>query len=152
MFNLCISELSDIIEGTVRLGAMPPLAGQFEPIGRIVADVQRLQNRDVLWMFESPACGSFQAEDAYARGALGVIVTDRVIEPWAGKFSVSVADSVKALHRLMRCLRAEDGRWPESVFGTDEATQGLMQAVWHEDTEAISSIISCLHQRATSVA
>ena len=48
MFNLCISELSEITEGSVTLGAMPPLAGLFEPIGRIVVDVREVRSRDVL--------------------------------------------------------------------------------------------------------
>lgn len=153
MFNLCIAELSEIIEGSVSLGAMPPLAGLFEPVGRIVVDVCEVQQRDVLWTFETPsrhAC--YQAEGAFSRGALGVVVVGRRIEPWAGKFSVNVADSISAFHRLMRCLRTDDGGWPAALFGQDELTQGMMQAVWQRETEEVRAIIERLQQRAMAAA
>ncbi|MEO8495496.1 MAG: hypothetical protein ABI614_10535 [Planctomycetota bacterium] len=153
MFNLCIAELSEIIEGGVTLGAMPPLAGLFEPVGRVVIDVREIRNRDVFWTFGSQsqhAC--YQADEAFARGALGVVVTGRRIEPWAGKFCVNVADSVAALHRMMRCLRVDGSNWPAAVFGQDESMQEMMQAVWSHDQEAVRSIVERLDQRATSAA
>ncbi|HRX78466.1 MAG TPA: hypothetical protein P5307_05350 [Pirellulaceae bacterium] len=153
MFNLCIAELSEIIEGSVSLGAMPPLAGLFEPIGRVVVDVREIQTRDVLWTFESRSKHAYyQTEDAYARGAMGVVVVGRRIEPWAGKFCVNVADSVHALHRLMRCLRLGNGDWPATVFGQDESMQEMMQAVWQRDQEAVRAIAERLDQRAISAA
>ncbi len=153
MFNLCIAELSEIIEGSVSLGAMPPLAGLFEPVGRIVVDVREVRNRDVLWTFESQAQHAcWQADDAFSRGALGIVVAGRKIEPWAGKFSATVADSVAALHRMMRCLRAKDGSWPAAIFGQDESMQEMMRAVWSRDLEAVRSIVGRLDHRATSAA
>ena len=153
MFNLSIAELSEIIEGSVSLGAMPPLAGVCEPVGRVVVDVREVRNRDVLWTFESPsgrAC--YQADDAFSRGALGVVVAGRRIEPWAGKFCVNVADSIAALHRMMRCVRARDGSWPATVFGQDETMREIMRAIWRQDLEDVHSIVARLDQRATSVA
>jgi len=153
MFHLCIAELSEIIEGSVSLGAMPPLAGLFEPVGRVVVDVREVRNRDVLWTFESQSQNAcHQADDAFSRGALGVVVAGRRIEPWAGKFCASVADSIAALHRLMRCVRADDGNWPATVFGQDEAMREMMRAVWQHDLEAVRSIVECLDRRATSAA
>jgi hypothetical protein len=153
MFNLCIAELSEIIEGSVSLGAMPPLAGLFEPIGRVVVDVREIQNRDVLWTFESRSKQAYyQVEDAYARGAMGVVVGGRRMEPWAGKFCVNVSDPIGALHRLMRCIRADDGSWPAAVFGQDETMQEMMQAIWARDLDVVRSIIARLDQRAISAA
>ena len=153
MFNLCIAELSEIIEGSVSLGAMPPLAGLLEPIGRVVVDVREIRNRDVLWTFESRSTQTYyQVEDAYARGATGVVVVGRRIEPWAGKFCVNVADSIGAFHRLMRCVRSGNGDWPAAVFGQDETMQEMMQAIWNRDLELVRSIIARLDQRAISAA
>ena len=153
MFNLCIAELNDIIEGSVSLGAMPPLAGLFEPVGRVVVDVREVRNRDVLWMFESPSRqAGYQADDAFSRGALGVVVAGRRIEPWAGKFCVNVTDSIAALHRMMRCLRESDGNWPATVFGQDEVMRQIMRAVWQHDLEDVRSIVARLDQQATSAA
>ena len=132
---------------------MPPLAGLFEPVGRVVVDVREARNRDVLWMFDSQsrhAC--YQADEAFSRGALGVVVAGRRIEPWAGKFCVNVANSIAALHRLMRCMRADDGNWPTTVFGQDDAMQEIMQSVWQRDLEAIRSIVARLDPRTTSAA
>ncbi|MCA9119108.1 MAG: hypothetical protein H6822_23195 [Planctomycetaceae bacterium] len=153
MFNLCIAELSEIVEGSVSLGAMPPLAGLFEPIGRIVVDIREVQRRDVFWTFEAKtkhAC--YQTADAYARGALGTVVVGRRIEPWAGTFCISVADSIGAFHRLMRCLRSKDGGWPAAIFGQDESTQEMMRAVWSRDEESVRTMIEQLDQQATSAA
>lgn len=153
MFNLCIAELSEVIEGTVSLGAMPPLAGLFEPVGRVVVDLREVRNRDVLWMFDSQSRhAGYQADDAFSRGALGVVVAGRRIEPWAGKFCVNVADSIVALHRMMRCVRADDGNWPATVFGHDEAMREIMRAVWQHDLEAVRSVLERLDQQATSAA
>ncbi|HUG70992.1 MAG TPA: hypothetical protein VMM76_24800 [Pirellulaceae bacterium] len=153
MFNLCIAELSEILEGSVSLGAMPPLAGLFEPIGRVVVDVRGIRNRDVLWTFESRTEHAYYlVEDAYARGALGVVVAGRRIEPWAGKFCVNVADSIGAFHRLMRCVRADNGSWPAAVFGQDESMQEMMHAIWNRDLEAVRMILARLDQRAISAA
>lgn len=153
MFNLCIAELSEITEGSVSLGAMPPLAGLFEPIGRVVVDVRELQARDVLWTFESQSKYTYyQTEDAYARGATGVVTVGRRIEPWAGKFCINVADSIGAFHRLMRCLRTDKGSWPAAAFGQDETTQEMMRAVWSRDQRAIQAVVERLDQRAISAA
>ena len=153
MFNLCIAELSEITEGSVSLGAMPPLAGLFEPIGRVVVDVREIQNRDVLWTFESRSRQFYyQVEDAYARGAMGVVVVGRRIEPWAGKFCLNVADSIEAFHRLMRCVRSDNGSWPAAVFGQDETMQEIMQAIWTRDLEAVRSCIVRLELREISAA
>ena len=153
MFKLCIKELGEIINGSVSLGAMPPLAGLFEPVGRIVVDVREVRNRDVLWTFESTSHSAcYQVDDAFSRGAAGIVMSGRRIEPWAGKFCVNVADSVAALHRMMRCVRADDGTWPPTVFGQDDAMREIMRAVWRQDLEPVRLLVERLDRRTTSAA
>lgn len=101
MLNLCIAELHGVIGGDIQLGLMPPLAGKLEPIRRVVVDSAAARPGDVFWALVGPGYeGSRMAEEAFARGALGVVTSTRYIEPWAGKFSVRVADANEALCKL----------------------------------------------------
>ena len=133
MHNLCVTELGEMVDGRVHLAVMPPLAGMFEPIGQIVFDSREVRPRDVFWAFTARGHdGSCYVDEAFSRGALGVIVSGRRIEPWAGKFCVTVPDSAVALHRLMRCLRRDDGTWPAGVFApTGRARHGRILSPSH---------------------
>ncbi len=153
MFNLCIAELGEIIHGQVRLGAMPPLAGMLEPIGRIVVDPHEIQPRDVLWTFAARRLPyTWPADEAFARGAMGVVGSKRNIEPWAGGFVIHVDDPQAALHRLMRCLRKADGTWPKHVFSNNEPSAQVLSAVWRRDDVELQSLIEALDKRAAAVA
>lgn len=152
MFNLCISELSDIVEGDVRLGAMPPLAGVLEPIGRIVVDVHQVGNRDVFWSLKSHReQNGFLADEAYLRGASGVVLQARGTEPWAGKFCVTVSDSVAALHRLVRCVRQNNRSWLRQLFGQDDVTQAALQALRQNDIDEITAIQDRLDEQLATI-
>jgi hypothetical protein len=154
MYNPCIAELGEMVDGRVHLAVMPPLAGMFEPIGQIVCDRRDVRPRDVLCAFTArdgrdELC---YVDEAFSRGALGVILAGRRIEPWAGKFCVTVPDLAVALHRLMRCLQRDDGTWPAGVFGEDEHTRRLLSAVWGRDPVALQEAVESLTQRPASVA
>src|SRR5262245_34413055 len=98
MLNLCIEELHRIVGGEVRLGLMPPLAGTLEPLRRVVVDSSRARPGDVYWALVGPDYdGAQTAEEAFTRGALGVVVSSRSVEPWAGKFVLRVPDANQAL-------------------------------------------------------
>lgn len=105
MNNVCIRDLAETIGGKLRLGSMPPLAGELEPISRIAVDRRQVMPNDVFWCFPKPTeDGSHLAEEAYAQGALGV-VAQRHVEPWAGRFSIEVADPHWALWQMARWTR-----------------------------------------------
>ena len=105
MFNLSIGDLADITNGTLRLGTMPPLAGESEPVRRVVLDSHDARPGDVYWAVTGPSFeGAALAENAFAHGALGVVTSGNRVEPWAGKFVLDVADANLALSRLARCL------------------------------------------------
>jgi len=153
MFNPSIADLAEMVDGHVQLGIMPPLAGMCEPIGRIVVDSREVRPRDVLWAFAARSHDVFcTVDEAYSRGALGVVVQGRRIEPWAGKFSVTVRDLAVALHRFLRCLQPDAGTWQAKLFADDEHTARVLDAVRQGDSEMLQEVVSRLEKRTASVA
>ena len=59
------------------------------------------------WALRGPRFdGSCFAEDALVRGASGV-VTERDVEPWAGRWSLRVSDGLQSLWSLARWHRRQ---------------------------------------------
>jgi hypothetical protein len=101
MLRICIGELVEQVGGTLTFGSLPPLAGRYEPIRRIVVDSRVARPGDVFWGLEGPTYqGAHFAEEAFLRGAMGVVIEGRHVEPWAGRFSLRVPDANTALLRL----------------------------------------------------
>jgi len=149
--NLTIEQLGELADGRITLGAMPPLAGKLEPIGRIVFDPQLVGRRDIYWALSVGVFdGALFAGEAFSRGALGVVLAGRRIEPWAGSFCITVTDGLKSLHRLMRCLRTDRGTWPEKVFGADAQTARIVQAVWERNVRELESQTTQLASRGVA--
>lgn len=104
--GLSIGELAEITGGLLQLAQMPPLGGPYEPISQIQTDLQHVQPGDVFWTGASGPLGDeMHAEQALMRGALGVVVSDRFIEPWAGRFSLHLDDPLDSAEQLVRTLR-----------------------------------------------
>ncbi len=115
MCDYSIGELAAAVEGRLALGTMPPLAGEATPVGRIVSDTRLLEPGDVFWGLVGPQFnGADFADEAFARGAAGVVVAGRHIEPWAGRWSVEVADTRWALWGLAEQVR---DRFAGTVIG-----------------------------------
>lgn len=104
MNDLCIRDLTDIVGGRLRLGCLPPLGGELEPLGAVVVDCERVAQGDTYWELDCES-GASRADEAFARGALGVVVSGRRVEPWAGTFSLEVDDTRAALGRLTQVVR-----------------------------------------------
>jgi hypothetical protein len=97
--NMSIRDVRELVGGQLQFGPLPPLDGQRETIGRILPTCQNVRPRDVvLWSKNQEPRDCF-LEEAYARGALGIIA-QRTVAPWAGRFSLTVADARDALSRL----------------------------------------------------
>src|SRR4030095_5639526 len=95
---LPLAQLRDITGGLLRMAAMPPRHGETTHVGPIVTDSRRVQSDMVFWGLRGPRFdGSCFAEDALVRGASGVVVAERDVEPWAGRWSLRVKDSLAAL-------------------------------------------------------
>ena len=99
----CIRDLADVTNGHLRLSTMPPLDGDLHLINRLVFDSRKVQPGDVFWALSGPQFDGAQfIEDALLRGATGIVVADRMLEPWAGGFCITVEDTRQALQELAR--------------------------------------------------
>ena len=98
--NLCLQDLADLIGGKLTLGLMPPLAGPWEPVGRIVLRAADVQPGDTLWCLDDAGCNW---QIAFSCGAAGVVSQQR-LTPWPGRFCLQVEDSALALWQVAEAL------------------------------------------------
>jgi UDP-N-acetylmuramoyl-tripeptide--D-alanyl-D-alanine ligase len=99
--QLTIGDLHELLGGTLRFGAMPPRDGDAALVGRIATDSRSIEPEDVFWGLIGPRFnGSHFGEEAFVRGASGVVTSGRRVEPWAGRWSLEVDDSSQALCEL----------------------------------------------------
>ena len=106
MNNVCLRDITEIIGGELQLGSLPPLDGEMQSVDRIVTDSRLVQPGDVYWA--ATKWDDDGAEMAYARGAIGVVVSGHRVEPWAGKFCIQVDDANQALWQF--------GQWVRDMF------------------------------------
>lgn len=98
MFELCCGDVADITGGQLQLGVLPPIGGRHEPVLRIGTRSDEVQPGDVFWdLTGDPNIIGGSAEEAFIRGAAGVVTARRGLEPWAGSFAVVVRDARRAL-------------------------------------------------------
>ena len=96
MWNLDIQQLAELIGGRLRMGALPPLAGPYESVGRIVPTDALLRRGDVVLVRpEESTC----LEHWLLNGASGVIAPNSC-EPTAGGFCIEVDDTADSLRTL----------------------------------------------------
>jgi len=106
MIEIALCELVHEIGGRLSLGSMPPLAGEASPVGRIVTDSRQVECGDVFWGLVGPNHdGTDYVDEAFSRGASGVVVQSRAVEPWAGRWSLQVEDTQHALWQLAAAAR-----------------------------------------------
>jgi UDP-N-acetylmuramoyl-tripeptide--D-alanyl-D-alanine ligase len=97
--------LREIVGGLLTLGQMPPLDGACTPVYRVVTDRRQVQPGDVFWALRGDEGDPADcAHEALLRGATG-IVSERRVEPWAGRWTLQVPHSELALWELARWRR-----------------------------------------------
>jgi hypothetical protein len=95
--NVCIFDLAELSGGRLTLGAMPPRDGEWACVQRICLIADEAREGDVFWCLDG---GPADVELAFLRGALGV-VSSWECEPWAGRFSLQVAEPSAALESVV---------------------------------------------------
>lgn len=115
---LCVHDLVELTGGQLLAAAMPPLAGAWVQVPRIVLEASLVEAGDLFWCLDDDRC---DADLAYLRGAVGVVSAGRAV-PWPGTFSLQVPDAVSALDRLVEALMSGDIQLAPSRFSVaDEA-------------------------------
>lgn len=108
MPQLSIAQLAEIVDGQLALGAMPPLGGGLEPIGRIVTCSEEVEPGSVFWATQTDEDGALESVmEAMLQAAQGVVTPGRYVEPWAGRFCICVEDGSKALADLAGWARRQ---------------------------------------------
>jgi len=107
MMRLSVHQLHDAIGGRLR-SALPPAHGaQAEVIRRVVTDSRQARGGDVFFALPGTRYnGSEFIDDAYSRGATGVVAGGGSIEPEKGRFCIEVNDPLAALWKLAQWNRA----------------------------------------------
>ena len=102
---LCLADLATIVHGTPLFGPMPPVAGEWTPIGRIAFDNRMVEPGDLFWRL--PECKwqtACSTQHALFRGAAGVVAPAADIAAWPGTFCLEVENPVAALAMLFDWL------------------------------------------------
>ncbi len=101
MRELTIKDLHEIVGGRLRLATLTPPQGELARVGRAVTDSRQVHAGDVFWGLAGTRFdGAEFAAEAYDRGASGVVVGRKYVQPWPGCWSLEVDDAVEALHKL----------------------------------------------------
>jgi UDP-N-acetylmuramyl pentapeptide synthase len=98
MADLLLRDLVISAGGRLSLAAMPPRDGDLLMLRRSTSDAADVRLGDLYWALSGESDdGMRHVEEAFARGAAGAVISGRTIEPWAGKFTLTVSDVRNAL-------------------------------------------------------
>jgi UDP-N-acetylmuramoyl-tripeptide--D-alanyl-D-alanine ligase len=132
MRDLTVKKLHEIVGGRLRLATKPPRHGESAPLRHVVTDSRHVQRTDVFWGLPGTRCdGASFAEEAYTRGASGVVASGRYIQPWPGCWSLEVGGSLEALGQLARWNRGRMSGGVVAVTGSvgKTTTRQMIHAV-----------------------
>jgi UDP-N-acetylmuramoyl-tripeptide--D-alanyl-D-alanine ligase len=101
MVKLTLAQLHQTLGGKLRVATLAPRLGEHTPVGRIVIDSRQVQPGDVFWGLPgSHVNGAEFAASAFTRGASGVVVGKKYVQPPPGCWSIQVEDAAQALVQL----------------------------------------------------
>lgn len=151
MADLLLRDLVISTGGRLSLAAMPPRDGDLLMLRRSTPDASDVRLGDLYWALSGESDdGMRHVEEAFARGAAGAVITGRVIEPWPGKFTVTVDDVRSALwqaagharSRLEGTVIVVTGR--SSVTSTSAAIHRVLGSQLSGSLAVASGAATCL--------
>lgn len=116
MNSVSVDDLAKATRGQLRLAVMPPIDGAFTCLNRSVGHSSQVRPGDLYWDFSSASRRNSLVEEAFARGARGV-VSQRTVEPWAGSFALKVDDVSLAVEQGVRLASQRFGGMLLGVLG-----------------------------------
>src|SRR5687768_7088241 len=103
MRDLTIHLLHEVLGGRLRMATLAPRGGEQALVQRIVTDSREVQPGDTFFGLAGRRVdGSSFAEHALRRGATGVVVAGRYIQPPPGCWSLQVENVHSSLLGLAR--------------------------------------------------
>ena len=132
MHDLTVQQLHEIVGGRLRLASLPPRHGELARVRDVVTDSRQIRNGEVFWGLPGTRFdGSHFAGEAYARGAEGVVVGQKYVQPSPGCWSLEVADAQTALEELAAWNRRRHGGRIVAVTGSvgKTTTRQMIRAV-----------------------
>ncbi len=140
--EVTLRQLHEIVGGRLRLATLAPRHGENGRIGRVVVDSRQVQAGDVFWGLPgSTFNGGEFAGEALARGAQGVVVGNRYVQPAPRSWALEVDDALQALFKLAAWNRLRFGGRVVAVTGSvgKTTTRQMIRAVLERGYTGISS-------------
>lgn len=92
-----VGQLATLLDGRLEFADLPPLEGGRKFLGRICTDIDQVADGDVFWAIDGMKnSGCHWVEEAFARGAAGVVVSGYHGVPWPGRWIVHLTDAGEA--------------------------------------------------------
>jgi hypothetical protein len=102
---MLLIDLAHLTGGTLRFGPMPPLDGQWTPVGRFALDSRLVEAGDVFWRLPGlPGQTACSPQHAMFRGASGVVGLPDTLQPWPGRFCLEIENPLAALAQVLDWL------------------------------------------------
>ncbi len=99
--DVTLKQLHQVVGGRLRLATLAPPHGEDARVGRVVVDSRQVQPGDVFWgLAGTRRDGGDFAEEALARGAQGVVMSKRYVQPPPRSWSLEVEGSYQSLLKL----------------------------------------------------
>ncbi len=142
MVDVTVKQLHEIVGGRLRLATLAPRHGEMARVGRVVTDSRQVQHGDVFWGLPgSQFDGAQFVGDGFARGAEGVVVGQKYVQPAPGCWSLEVDDARQSLVKLACWNRGRSSGRVVAVTGSvgKTTTRQMIRAVLEQQFCGIGS-------------